>query len=350
MIRRVVVVVTVLLVATVGAGVLDTTVTSVDGDGIPALTEVDIGTNPLSADSDGDGIRDERERAVGSDPNSANRDTDGDSLADVRERALGSNVSDPDSDDDGIRDVREVELGTSPTNNDTDSDQFPDVRELRVGTDPTDPDTDGDNLKDSWEIRDQAPGGAALPNVSVSRMDLYVQINYAKGATPIRRQTLDRIESQWAEMPVENPDGSSGISIHFRNGNFTDEHFVYEGGDPTQFEPESAAFLGDRRGVYHHALVVYFHTSLTSRGTLAGKGEIGGDFVIVDKKRKGWTRSAVFTHELLHNVVGRIEVEGRCEDDPYHYCEGGWLESTTSRSDQYLPEALGDEIEDNGFE
>ncbi|WP_128476783.1 thrombospondin type 3 repeat-containing protein [Halorussus pelagicus] len=339
-----------LVASAVGVGVVDTTVTSIDGDGIPVLAELGAGTNPLSGDTDGDGIPDNRERAVGSDPTATNADADGDGLADDRERALGSDPTDSDTDDDGLGDAREVVLGTSPTDADTDNDQFSDVREHRVGTDPTNPDTDGDNLKDGWEIRDRTPEGAALPDASAFRMDLYVQINYAKGATPMDRRTLDRIEEQWAAMPVENPDGSTGVSIHLRNGSYTDEHFVYEGGDPTQFEPESAALLGDRRGVYHHALVVYFHTSVASRGKLAGKGEIGGDFVIVDKKRQGWVRPTIFTHELLHNVVGRIEADGRCNGDPHHYCDGGWLEPAPRQSDQYLPDPLGEEIEENGFE
>lgn len=350
MVRRISAALLVILATTLGIGMVDTTVTSVDGDGIPMFTELRAGTNPLSADTDGDGIPDDRERAVGSDPTEPNADADGDGLADSRERALGTNVSNPDTDGDELGDAREVELGTSPTDEDTDDDWFSDAREIRVGTDPTDEDTDGDDLKDGWEIRGRTPAGAPLPNGNAFRMDLYVQVNYIKGAELMSRDMLDRIESQWASMPVENPDGSTGVSLHVYNGNHTDEHLVYEGGKPTQFEPDSANFLGDRHGVYHHVFVVYFHTDLTGRGQLAGKGESGGDFVLVDKKRHGWKRVAIVTHELLHNVVGRIEADGRCENDPYHYCEGGFLEPTLDQSEQYLPEPIAAEIAENGFE
>lgn len=349
---RVVGILLVVLFVGVGSGaVLDSTVTSIDGDGIPFATELDAGTNPLFSDTDGDGIRDDVETAVGSDPTTPNVDSDGDGLADSREAELGSDVSDPDTDGDGLRDSREVALGTNPTDEDTDGDWFTDARERRVGTSPTNSDTDGDNLKDGWEIKGQTPSGVPLPNGSAFRMDLYVQFNYVKGASALDRSLLDRIESRWAEMPVENPDGTTGISLHLRNGNHTDDHLVYEGGDPTQFEPMSATRLGNRSGVYHHALFVYFHASaLSGNEKLAGKGEIGGDFVLVDTKREDWVTVGIVTHELLHNVVGRVEAEGKCRNDAHHYCEGGWLSPAFGASDKYLPEPLADEIERNGFE
>jgi len=34
-------------------------------------------------------------------------------------------------------------------------------------------------------------------------------------------------------------------------------------------------------------------------------------------------------------------------DDPAHYCEGGF--EPTTNSEQYLPEAIGEEIAENGF-
>ncbi|WP_158058378.1 hypothetical protein [Halorussus halophilus] len=65
MCRVVSVLLVVLLVGVASGAVLDSTVTSVDGDDVPIVTELGAGTNPLLSDTDGDGIRDDVERVVG---------------------------------------------------------------------------------------------------------------------------------------------------------------------------------------------------------------------------------------------------------------------------------------------
>ncbi|BCX47993.1 calcium-binding-repeat protein [Haloferula helveola] len=80
-----------------------------DGDGLGALDEFNLGTNPTDPDSDNDGLFDNEETAT--DP------------------------LDPDSDGDGLEDGDEVL--TSPILLDTDSDGFPDGYEVEAGSDPT---------------------------------------------------------------------------------------------------------------------------------------------------------------------------------------------------------------------
>ncbi|MCH9663957.1 MAG: Ig-like domain-containing protein [Gammaproteobacteria bacterium] len=69
-----------------------------DGDGLSALKEFQVGTNPLSSDTDGDDLTDDEELSAGVDgffSNPLAQDTDGDGFADALESQLGTDPSDP---------------------------------------------------------------------------------------------------------------------------------------------------------------------------------------------------------------------------------------------------------------
>ena len=74
----------------------------VDGDGLTALQEYRLGTDPLNPDSNGDGMPDGSELASGRSP--TDPDVDGDGLSNVQERWLGTNPFNPDTDGDGVLD------------------------------------------------------------------------------------------------------------------------------------------------------------------------------------------------------------------------------------------------------
>jgi hypothetical protein len=123
-----------------------------DGDGLPDVLEIEIGTDPHARDSDGDGYSDlfeHRFRSEGFDPRRRNapaipcsetRDRDGDGLADCEEEYLGTNPLNPDSDGDGVPDGIEFILGTDPLivdmAMDPDFDGILNLDEVRAGTDP----------------------------------------------------------------------------------------------------------------------------------------------------------------------------------------------------------------------
>ena len=74
-----------------------------DGDGLADLVELELGTNPLAADSDGDGTAD------------GNEDSDGDGVANLDEVDVhGTDPADPDSDGDGALDGAEIAAGSDP--------------------------------------------------------------------------------------------------------------------------------------------------------------------------------------------------------------------------------------------
>ncbi|WP_372480100.1 VWA domain-containing protein [Halomicrobium sp. HM KBTZ05] len=134
-----------------------------DGDGLSAVRERELGTDPLDNDSDEDGLTDAVEVFLTqTDPLAADTDGDGtpdeaedpdnDGLANGDEVANGTRPLVPDSDRDDLLDGEEIEeYGTNATDLDTDDDGLDDGAEIRLGTDPLVADTDGDGVLDGNE-------------------------------------------------------------------------------------------------------------------------------------------------------------------------------------------------------
>jgi hypothetical protein len=136
-------------------------------------------------------------------------DTDDDGLLDGTELDGPTDATVADTDDDGLADGAEREAGTDPTVADTDRDRLDDGLEVELGTDPTHPDTDGDELADGVEAADTGP----LADADPLRRDVFVELDYMAGERP-RDRTLELVETAFADGPVENPDGSTGIDLH----------------------------------------------------------------------------------------------------------------------------------------
>ncbi|MCE9621422.1 MAG: hypothetical protein K8R99_03640 [Actinomycetia bacterium] len=85
-------------------------------------------------------------------------------------------------------------------------------------------DSDGDGLPDDWEVSGvdfdsdgtidlDLPGLGADPN----HKDLFVEVDWMPGHEP-QRLAMDRVVKAFADAPVANPDGSSGIRLHLDAG------------------------------------------------------------------------------------------------------------------------------------
>ena len=318
------------------------TLSDTDGDDLNDRREVNWGSNPTLGDTDRDGLGDAREANEGLDPTKT--DTDGDGLGDEREvnsTALDGTLAD--TDDDGLGDGAELSGLTDPATPDTDGDQLTDGREAELGTNGTIADTDGDDHDDGEEVQGETRDGVAIPDADPLRMDLFVQVYVdAESAAP---SSYEAIQNDWAEMPVPNPDGSTGITLHVEQKRL-DEAYTFDGssGSFRDILWEGRTRAGGAYGPYRVVMFVQFDA-----GRNVGMARIGGHFSIVNGDRPDPKQRTAMNHELLHNVVGRIEDDGRCPDDPAHYCDGGWLEPTTN-SKLYLPEPIGEEIAESGFE
>ncbi|MFB6178530.1 MAG: hypothetical protein ABEI77_02260 [Halorientalis sp.] len=115
-----------------------------------------------------------------------------------------------DFDHDGLNNAREHHLGTNAFASDTDGDGIDDWLEVaKYGTSPTKADTDGDGYPDGVELASAPPIAGADP----LQKDVYVEIDYMRGAKP-SGAALQQVTEAFADAPIRNPDGSTGIDLH----------------------------------------------------------------------------------------------------------------------------------------
>lgn len=228
----------------------------------------------------------------------------------------------------------------TPTPVDSDGDGLTDSREQEVGTNPDEPDTDGDNLLDGWEVDGEHPSGVEYPDADPLRMDLYVETNWSLEAPPMNN--FSGVRERFAKMPVENPDNSTGITLHIRRGGLIEKQLIYNGNRESFDDIASEA---ERKPYYHHVIWVQY-----SEDNRVGTSSTPGHFVLMNEDVADDTQEIGLVHELLHNVLGDIEADGACSGDSAHYCDGGYMEPVLLDRSYYLPAELADEIEANGFE
>jgi hypothetical protein len=206
------------------------------------------------------------------------------------------------------------------------------------------PDRDGDGLPDAWERAGETPDGVALPDADPGRKDLYVQVNHGSNVDPLTEMERRQLRDVWARMSVANPDGSTGIDAHVvdsgpRAGSL---------GEPVVFSDQESfpqyyteAHLGDRLCVYHQ--VAYGRTDM---GDVAGLGSTPGYATIAEGRQPSYEgnvsfRVAVTTHELLHNVAGRVD--GRS------HTSRGWLTGGVTADNEFLSEPTARELNETGL-
>ena len=208
------------------------------------------------------------------------------------------------------------------------------------------PDADGDRLNDSWERAGETPDGVALPDADPRRMDLYVQVNHGTETDPLTERERRQLRRVWARMPVENPDGSTGVRLHLdaeppRGGRLETTVRVpgttYDG----LTRHYTGATLGPRLCRYHQVVV----GRIEADGS-AGRGTIPGYAVVVEGDPQGFDgnvsgRVALITHELLHNVVGQVDGDVHVEE--------GWLAARLAPGDTVLSNATATRLETRGF-
>lgn len=218
------------------------------------------------------------------------------------------------------------------------------------------PDSDGDRLRDSWEIAGETPSGAQLPGADPQHKDIYVQVNYGGGTLPLSATEKRQLRQVWRSMPVENPDGETGITLHLLDsrpeGGPIGQTVVYDGtgnDEPTRFY--TRRFMGDRMCRYHQVVVGKVRgDTLSGRGSAPGYGsyiatERNPDYVeLTERKtfdREVSPRVHVMTHELLHNVVGEVNGD-------IHTGEG-WLYPTAHPREAFLSDQTAEAINQSGL-
>jgi hypothetical protein len=213
---------------------------------------------------------------------------------------------------------------------DTDGDRLSDCAETGTGvfidpddtgTDPNLPDTDGDGLDDGDEVLG-TEGFLDLPSMGANPLRKNILLEYdwfndaLEGCIPhSHRPTsamISRVAAAFANAPVANPDGSTGITLIqdygqggiFSGGNFiADPDGVIDGGvtEPEFQSYKAAHFAPERLGYFHYVLLPHrYNTSSPS----SGQAEVPGDDMIVSLACLGNTVNVANTimHELGHNL------------------------------------------------
>jgi hypothetical protein len=131
---------------------------------------------------------------------------------------------------------------------DTDHDGLDDTLELELGTSPGDPDTDDDGLRDGWEVLGYDSDGDGnldvdLPGMGVVPLhkDILVEADWMfvdgngngiedpdEMSYRPTQGAIDYVVQRFAEGPVQNPDGSTGIQLIVNVSNGLPEVDLYD--------------------------------------------------------------------------------------------------------------------------
>jgi hypothetical protein len=217
---------------------------------------------------------------------------------------------------------------TSPA--DADGDRLPDcvesntmvfVSQLDTGTDPNNPDTDGDAISDGDEVLGTA-AGLSLPQMGVSPLhqDILIEYDWFDDALDCGAHShqptaaaVSLVATAFANAPVVNPDGSTGINFiqdYGQGGVFTggtmiaDADGVLVGGvNNAEFAGHKSANFDANRNDYFHYTVLPHNYNTNSNSS--GQAEYPGDDLIVSLQCAGTDQNVANTimHELGHNLM-----------------------------------------------
>ena len=204
-----------------------------------------------------------------------------------------------------------------------------------TGTDPFNPDTDGDGLKDGDEVmgteaglRIHSFGANPLRKTIFVEYDWFNDFNECKfhshRPTP---EVIDQVTQAFADAPVTNPDGSTGIDIiqdygqggRFSGGNkVVDSDGLLAGGiNSNEFKAhKNANFDPNRIGYFHYVLLVHrynFYSDSTGQAELPGDDSIVSLYCLYENSR---IVAHTIMHELGHNLNLRHGGNENCNYKP----------------------------------
>jgi hypothetical protein len=200
-------------------------------------------------------------------------------------------------------------------------------RDYDVPASLADLDGDGDGLLDSWEDGSYtAPSGGQVPLAAMGarrwKKDVLVEVDWILAAKP-DATVFPRLREAFAQAPVLNPDGSSGLNLIIDHGPGSVEGTAAQGGETLDdhdmiafgvqppvggitvtnfFDYKTAHFNPDRLRIFHYAIFGRREPTAAS-----GRGEVfGNDFYVtlLDMPLANDADGQVgsFTHELGHNL------------------------------------------------
>lgn len=273
------------------------------GNGLTDHDEIHVyGTDPLVNDTTGDGLSDYDEiHKYGTDPTTT--DTTGDGLSDYDELNVhGTDPTTADTTGDGLSDYNEIhEYGTDPTTTHTTENGLSDYTEIhKYGTDPLQYDTSGDGLYDGLVAGDRDQSDI-YGTVDPLQKTVAVEITYMEGTqNALTDEVKNEMIETFANAPVENVDGSTGINLVFV--------------ETPQNPPNTAQVTADsyfRQNSYdnYHTtkeygtrhLMVVGDYSYRGNGNVVGSAIVNGNQMIVQDTGE-FDTGLTATHELGHSL------------------------------------------------
>lgn len=213
---------------------------------------------------------------------------------------------------------------------DRDQDGLCDPAEARLGTDPGKPDSDGDSLSDGAEVNGMLVHGAGVggapalldlraAGANPLHRDLFVEIDYYAGLAP-NAEVRRMLQEAFANAPVRNPDGKTGITLHLLVDDEITGHLALPTlGDAGTIDESPDAFPQDvwrdfkkikdayadptRHAAYHYAL--FAHSIREGTGTGVSFQIKGHDFAVTlghADHPSDLMVAGTFMHELGHNL------------------------------------------------
>jgi len=185
----------------------------------------------------------------------------------------------------------------TPNATDSDGDGLADAAERRRGTDPTDPDTDGDGIPDGLEVT----ASELYPDADPLEQDIYIEVD-ATGDKRISAGAIARVETTFADAPVDNPDGTHGIDAHVlvddRGLSANDTVYSHNRTGPRNdiYDFRDRAF--DARGTGYYYVLLTDNAAYDGDASYVGAGRPG--VVVMQTFESPKLTASLFMHELGH--------------------------------------------------
>jgi hypothetical protein len=171
---------------------------------------------------------------------------------------------------------------------------------------------DGDALPTKWE-KGSTPKGLNLKALGAkpARKDIFVEIDFGRPGLrgDVTCGELDKLFKAFKDAPVNNPNGSTGVTLHLDAGKVCSSRSYKLGGSDTFDEPGGCATFGDafgspdrarmsnkRAGVFHHAAIV----DDICGGSSGIATQLGSQLLVKEAGGGGFPH--IFMHELGHNL------------------------------------------------
>lgn len=182
-------------------------------------------------------------------------------------------------------------------------------------------DSDGDKLPDVWELKGYDANNDGIIDLdfpawgaSPYKKDIFVEMDWMPGLLGAE-EDLDRIVKEFAQLPVRNPDGTTGINIHLDAGSARSADYNLGGGNEVPYSElkDSMRELGTyrttysqsaRNGIFHYMI---WADKYGNNGS-SGVAHMNGLNFLVTVGPTYWRQASsnvkvgTFIHELGHNL------------------------------------------------